>query len=128
MLLNGQHIAVKRLAKNSAQGASEFKNEVMLLAQLQHRNLVRLLGYCLKGEERLLFYEFMPNTSLDRFLFGMLTSIYSVFFLRYNRLTYYICLTKLVLDPINHGHLDWETRYKIISGIVRGLLYLHEDS
>ena len=39
-----------------------------------------------------------------------------------------ICLTKLVLDPINHGHLDWETRFKIIGGIVRGILYLYEDS
>ncbi|GER52984.1 cysteine-rich receptor-like protein kinase [Striga asiatica] len=100
VLSNGQEIAVKRLAENSGQGDVEFKNEVLLLAKLQHRNLVRLLGYCLEGTEKLLVYEFVQNASLDQFIF----------------------------DPVKRSYLDWEKRYKIIGGIARGILYLHEDS
>ncbi|KAK4385260.1 Cysteine-rich receptor-like protein kinase [Sesamum angolense] len=90
----------EKIIQEFGQGDLEFKNEVLLLARLQHRNLVRLLGFSLQGEEKLLVYEFVNNASLDLFIF----------------------------DPIRHSYLDWERRHKIIGGIARGILYLHEDS
>ena len=72
-LPHDQDIAVKRLSPNSVQGFREFMNEIKLIASLQHKNLVRLLGCCIKGKERILVYEFLPSGSLEEFIFGTFT-------------------------------------------------------
>ncbi|XVF02872.1 hypothetical protein REPUB_Repub04eG0212200 [Reevesia pubescens] len=97
---DGREIAVKKLSHSSNQGVKEFENEAKLLARVQHRNVVNLLGYCVHGVEKLLVYEYVTNESLDKLLF------------KSNR----------------KEELDWKRRYEIITGIARGLLYLHEDS
>jgi len=92
-------IAVKKVSHNSSQGMKEFIAEVASLGRLQHRNLVRLLGYCRRKGELLLVYEYMSNGSLDKYLY----------------------------DQDKRPTLSWPQRFKIIKDIASGLLYLHEE-
>ncbi|XP_061338565.1 G-type lectin S-receptor-like serine/threonine-protein kinase CES101 [Gastrolobium bilobum] len=99
-LSDRQEVAMKRLSKSSGQGLIEFKNEAKLMAKLQHTNLVKLLGFCIQRDERILVYEYMSNKSLDFYLF----------------------------DSTRKSLLDWDKRLNIIGGIAQGLLYLHKYS
>ncbi|XP_031489705.1 L-type lectin-domain containing receptor kinase SIT2-like [Nymphaea colorata] len=95
---SGMEVAVKKVSHSSKQGIREFVAEVSSLGRMRHRNLVQLQGWCRRGEELLLAYEFMPKGSLDSHLFG-----------------------------IRRKSLSWEQRFKIVKGIASGLLYLHEE-
>ncbi|KAG0477270.1 hypothetical protein HPP92_014111 [Vanilla planifolia] len=99
-LLSGKQIMVKRLTQTSTQDLAILKNEAALVSQLQHKNLVNLMGCCLQENEKLLLYEYLPNASLDKYLF----------------------------DATERARLDWNTRHAILEGIARGLFYLHDLS
>ena len=99
----------------------------MVIAKLQHRNLVKLLGYCIHNEEKMLIYEYLPNKSLDSFLFGKSFSVFIA-------MPYTSCQVIsgwrviLLTDDTRRLLLDWRKRFDIIVGIARGVLYLHQDS
>ncbi|KAG8383216.1 hypothetical protein BUALT_Bualt05G0161400 [Buddleja alternifolia] len=100
VLPDGREIAVKRLFFNNKHRAADFYNEVNIISSVEHKNLVRLLGCSCSGPESLLVYEFLPNKSLDRFIF----------------------------DSNKGKALNWERRFEIIIGTAEGLVYLHENT
>ncbi|KAG4387236.1 hypothetical protein GLYMA_11G156900v4 [Glycine max] len=69
-LPTGEEVAIKRLSKGSGKGIVEFRNELTLICELQHMNLVQLIGCCIHEEERILMYEYMLTKSLDFYIFG----------------------------------------------------------
>ncbi|VYS54776.1 unnamed protein product [Arabidopsis thaliana] len=91
-------IAVKRVSHESRQGMKEFVAEIVSIGRMSHRNLVPLLGYCRRRGELLLVYDYMPNGSLDKYLYN----------------------TPEVT-------LNWKQRIKVILGVASGLFYLHEE-
>ncbi|CAL9047112.1 unnamed protein product, partial [Musa banksii] len=95
----GEVVAVKKISSNSRQGVREFIAEISSLGRMRHRNLVQLQGWCKRNEDLLLVYDFMPNGSLDTFLY----------------------------DHDKSQQLSWNHRFKILKDIAFGLLYLHEE-
>ena len=138
VLIDGRQIAVKKLSRSSGQGSVEFKNEVLLIAKLQHRNLVTLIGFCLEGQEKMLIYEYVTNKSLDYFLFGnepvfLYSSLGLKFCVDKNKNVQYFsdlnrCFDDLFIDHKKSRLLHWFERYKIIEGIAHGIHYLHDYS
>ena len=128
-MLTGQNVAIKRLSKYSNQGIHEFKNELILISKLQHMNLVKLLGCCIHGEERMLIYEYMPNKSLDYFLFGLCNIHFHLKVSFFTKSILLIIFNILYWTDQNRSKLlDWKKRFNIIEGIIQGLIYLHKYS
>ncbi|CAH8330017.1 unnamed protein product [Eruca vesicaria subsp. sativa] len=98
-LVNGSPVAVKKLLNNLGQADKDFRVEVEAIGHVRHKNLVRLLGYCMEGTQRMLVYEYVNNGNLEQWLRG---------------------------DNQNHEYLTWEARLKILIGTAKALAYLHE--
>ncbi|KAL2922290.1 hypothetical protein RDABS01_013781 [Bienertia sinuspersici] len=98
-LINGTPVAIKRLLNNLGQAEKEFRVEVEAIGHVRHKNLVRLLGYCIEGTHRLLVYEYVNNGNLEQWLHGAMRQ---------------------------YGNLTWEARMKVLIGTAKALAYLHE--
>ncbi|KAH7833191.1 hypothetical protein Vadar_003919 [Vaccinium darrowii] len=98
-LVNGTEVAVKKLLNNLGQAEREFRVEVEAIGHVRHKNLVRLLGYCIEGVHRMLVYEYVNNGNLEQWLHGAMRQ---------------------------YGNLTWEARMKVLLGTAKALAYLHE--
>ncbi|KAJ8763039.1 hypothetical protein K2173_023244 [Erythroxylum novogranatense] len=98
-LINGTEVAVKKLLNNLGQAEKEFRVEVEAIGHVRHKNLVRLLGYCIEGVHRMLVYEYVNNGNLEQWLHGAMGHC---------------------------GTFTWEARMKVLLGTARALAYLHE--
>ncbi|CAI9119052.1 OLC1v1020716C1 [Oldenlandia corymbosa var. corymbosa] len=98
-LINGTPVAVKKILNNIGEAEKEFRVEVEAISHARHKNLVRLLGYCIEGTQRLLIYEHINNGNLEQWLHGAMS---------------------------HYGYLTWEARMKVLIGTAKALAYLHE--
>ncbi|XP_042419292.1 probable receptor-like protein kinase At2g42960 isoform X2 [Zingiber officinale] len=98
-LINGTPVAVKKLLNNLGQAEKEFRVEVEAIGHVRHKNLVRLLGYCVEGTQRMLVYEYVNNGNLEQWLHGAMRQ---------------------------QGSLTWAARIKVLLGTAKALAYLHE--
>ncbi|KAA8527983.1 hypothetical protein F0562_035148 [Nyssa sinensis] len=98
-LINGTPVAVKKLLNDLGQAEKEFRVEAEAIGHVRHKNLVRLLGYCIEGTHRMLVYEYVNNGNLEQWLHGAMRQ---------------------------RGHLTWEARMKVLLGTAKALAYLHE--
>ncbi|KAM3293027.1 hypothetical protein ACQJBY_036555 [Aegilops geniculata] len=98
-LSNGTPVAVKKILNNLGQAEREFRVEVEAIGNVRHKNLVRLLGYCVEGTQRMLVYEFVNNGNLESWLHGELSQ---------------------------YSSLTWLARMKVLLGTAKALAYLHE--
>jgi len=138
VLLDGREIAVKRLFANKEQSVRDFFNEVNLISCVQHKNLLNLLGFSVDGPNKFLVYEYLPNKSLDHFLYGNVSSFYKLVFIITNVHVKHCCYRVtsnlfviefyFVTDENMGKFLDWHRRFEIILGIAGGLAYLHHES
>lgn len=108
-LSNGVTVAVKKLSKDAFQGFREFRAEMETLGRLRHGNIVKILGYCATGADRVLIYEFVEKGSLDQWLHDTSEDY----------------MLETASSSKERSPLSWETRTKIIKGVANGLLYLH---
>jgi hypothetical protein len=125
-LNDGREIAVKQLSVASRQGKGQFVAEIATISAVQHRNLVKLYGCCIEGNQRMLVYEYLSNKSLDQALFGKCMRSYMCYPCKKNKCCYLTCCVTVAEEK--SLQLGWSQRFEICLGVAKGLAYMHEES
>ncbi|XP_057819626.2 L-type lectin-domain containing receptor kinase SIT2-like [Cryptomeria japonica] len=95
---NGLQVAVKRILRETDDGVKDFIAEISSLGRLQHQNLVQIRGFCRRQNQLFIVYDYMPNGSLDKMIFGNPKKVF-----------------------------EWGQRYRVLTDVAAGLMYLHEE-